>query len=618
MIEITKLRKNGKKKKHTIIPNNTNSVTTQEKIQVHYNKLPFLLCNADGQITTQSWFDNLQNQYEPSEYDIKNEYMPFHISRIQLYNPIYSRFFTMNANNYSTFSLNHEYIIKDLKTIYELETKQTHNKDVFIKFSPLLDPIRYMTGKYSIENDILRNLPNYESTEKECHKKLISFHNASYTDCFFSFLIDRVKSKHNFIHGMNFYGSFLGLQEKFKMDITDDYDFLRDSDFFQSNKNNYFSIANYGDVDNYSLYGQDKYSRSNKRKITIEHTIEIEPDIIENILPFDEEISTNITTNDRSLEVVFEKSSQPKNDNKSSISDSDSDDSSVITVNDDTEENRDNDENDDDYETVDDDEDNADEFENTKKIYAYINNFPIQMICMEKCIGTMDDLFEKQEINDENGIGFLFQIIMILLTYQKLFSFTHNDLHTNNIMYSNTDVEFLYYQFNNIVYKVPTFGKIFKLIDFGRSIYFFQGKTFCSDSFDIGGDAYSQYNFPPFFNNKKKMIQPNPSFDLCRLGCSIFDFIIDIDNLPEQYSPLQKLVSEWTSDDTNKNILYTKSGNARYKDFKLYKMIARTVHKHTPENQLKRPIFKQYISDCDESNNFSVFNIDTLPVYTEQ
>ena len=29
----------------------------------------------------------------------------------------------------------------------------------------------------------------------------------------------------------------------------------------------------------------------------------------------------------------------------------------------------------------------------------------------------------------------LFQILIMLITYQKVFSFTHNDLHTNNIMY---------------------------------------------------------------------------------------------------------------------------------------------------------------------------------------
>ena len=37
-------------------------------------------------------------------------------------------------------------------------------------------------------------------------------------------------------------------------------------------------------------------------------------------------------------------------------------------------------------------------------------------------------------------------------------------------------------------------------------------------------------------------------------------------------------------DDNGKNILYKKNGEERYPNFKLYKMIARIVHNHTPEN----------------------------------
>ena len=60
---------------------------------------------------------------------------------------------------------------------------------------------------------------------------------------------------------------------------------------------------------------------------------------------------------------------------------------------------------------------------------------------------------------------------MILITYQKMFSFTHNDLHTNNIMYIETEKRFLYYKINHRHYKIPTYGKIFKIIDYGRAIY---------------------------------------------------------------------------------------------------------------------------------------------------
>ena len=89
------------------------------------------------------------------------------------------------------------------------------------------------------------------------------------------------------------------------------------------------------------------------------------------------------------------------------------------------------------------------------------------------------------------------------------------------------------------------------------------------------------------------MIDPNYSFDLCRLGCSIYDFIIN-NETEEEMDEFQKTVCRWCMDDKHKSVLYTKSGYERYPDFKLYKMIARTVHAHTPMAQLEFPFFKQF------------------------
>jgi len=41
-------------------------------------------------------------------------------------------------------------------------------------------------------------------------------------------------------------------------------------------------------------------------------------------------------------------------------------------------------------------------------------------------------------------------------------------------------------------------------------------------------------------------------------------------------------------------LLYKSNGVERYPDFKLYKMIARFVHNHTPQKQLERAELKQY------------------------
>ena len=249
------------------------------------------------------------------------------------------------------------------------------------------------------------------------------------------------------------------------------------------------------------------------------------------------------------------------------------------------------------------------------------------MICMEKCDGTLDELLEKGEVSCDMASAYLLQIIMTLIIYQRAFQFTHNDLHTNNIMYVNTKIKNIYYLYKNQYYCVPTYGKIFKIIDFGRAWFKYGGHTFYSDSFSYGGDAYSQYNDDPIYDDNKKRVPPNFSFDLCRLGCSLYDFIIDTEHINlNELDEFQKTVARWCQDDRGKNVLYKRNGEERYPGFKLYKMIARTVHGHTPEKQLEYPFFKTHqipthkmkaIIQKMGNKSFQklCINIDNIPAY---
>ena len=65
----------------------------------------------------------------------------------------------------------------------------------------------------------------------------------------------------------------------------------------------------------------------------------------------------------------------------------------------------------------------------------------------------------------------------------------------------------------------------------------------------------------------------------------------------------------------NKNVLYKKNGEERYPNFKLYKMIARTVHNHNPQEQLNFPLFSQYETN-DEIDYELIMDIDLLPDYS--
>ena len=74
----------------------------------------------------------------------------------------------------------------------------------------------------------------------------------------------------------------------------------------------------------------------------------------------------------------------------------------------------------------------------------------------------IDRWMKKMDYLNKEWASCLFQIIMMLITYQKVFDFTHNDLHTNNIMYQKTDRKFINYKYNGTYYRVPTYGKFIK------------------------------------------------------------------------------------------------------------------------------------------------------------
>jgi hypothetical protein len=238
---------------------------------------------------------------------------------------------------------------------------------------------------------------------------------------------------------------------------------------------------------------------------------------------------------------------------------------------------------------------------------------------MECCEDTLDSYIVNNKIKDDEWESIVLQILFTLITYQNVFNFTHNDLHTNNIVYVSTEKKYLYYKYENKHYKVPTFGKIYKIIDFGRAIYKFKDELICSDSYAETGDANSQYNCEPYFNSNKPRLEPNYSFDLCRLGCSLFDYFIeDLEDIKKLKSQIKKIMITWVFDDNNKNILYKNNGDERYPDFKLYKMIARIVHNHTPHKVLKNHLFEKYtISKKKINNTGAIFNIDDLPIMTK-
>ena len=538
------------------------------------------------------------------------------ISKIQNFIPIYNMFFSLNRKNYNDINLNHKYHLCSIndkknenKFVGKIENKNGKmKKNLFLKYSPLLDPIKYMIGKYDISQNLFE-LPHLN--KKNSHKKVKNNNNSAYVDGFFSYLSSQLLHEKRFCHGIDFYGSFIGLKQNFYYNIFDDFDYLNNSSFFHQNMDKLFKIENNrGDI-----FSGNSRNRRKKIKITDEKP-NIECEEMPNDL-FGDIFKTPNKEKSNDLKILLSFKDTSKNeipsDNKklSKTQDSSSTCSSRSSYTDDSSE----------FSDEEDDEESSQESSESEGenevLNAIIEEFPVNIICLEGLEDTLDSLlFGGKILTIPEWKSIIFQILIMLITYQKVFSFTHNDLHTNNIMFEKTEKPWLYYCFNGTYYKVPTFGKIFKIIDFGRAIYNFRDQVVCSDSFQSKGDAATQYNFGPCLNKKKPILEPNFSFDLTRLACSLYDYFVPYSDEEHKVThKIGKLIIKWCKDDRGKNILYRHNGDERYPDFKLYKMIARTVHNHLPVEEIKNPMFDEFKVTKKSLKKKRIFNLDILQKY---
>ena len=218
---------------------------------------------------------------------------------------------------------------------------------------------------------------------------------------------------------------------------------------------------------------------------------------------------------------------------------------------------------------------------------AIIKNIPLQMLCIEKLNGTLEDLIDE-DISEELLLSCFFQVSFALTYLQKHYEFTHNDLHINNIMYTETTTKYLYYKYNNIYFRVPTGGKIFKIIDFGRAIFTYRNKVFLNDVFSKYGEAGGQYSYPPqvdfTLDDPGEIIEPNYHFDLCRLSMTILEEI----NTNKFSENIITFLQDICKNSAGESFCDMSD------DFRLYMCIGRDACKALPREIILKEIFKEY------------------------
>ena len=224
------------------------------------------------------------------------------------------------------------------------------------------------------------------------------------------------------------------------------------------------------------------------------------------------------------------------------------------------------------------DDDNQLLYPENSKLYKHIDDYiiqysdvPVQLLFIEKISHTFNDFLDKSH-NEKEWMSVLFQIVVAIYTIQQKYSMCHNDLHIGNIMYSHTNEKYLYYKIDNINYRVQTYNKIIKIIDFGRSTYHFNNNHIYNTIYQFNNEAHTLFNY----NHKTNPTTPSYHFDLALFACSLLIDASD-SNIPEN---IKTYLHEWISPLD----LRTKSNISL--DFKLYRKISKIKTNSLPTNIL--------------------------------
>jgi hypothetical protein len=252
-------------------------------------------------------------------------------------------------------------------------------------------------------------------------------------------------------------------------------------------------------------------------------------------------------------------------------------------------------------------------------IHAVLPKMPVVCMFLEKQSGTLDEFLEdlnyapiKTTEQQHTWAAWLFQICAALTQVQAGLHLTHNDLHTNNILWKPTTQEYLYYKdTKGRQWKVPTYGRIFTIIDYGRAIFTMSGFTCISSDYNDGHDAAGMYNFGPIEDEDLPRVHPNRSFDLSRLSCSLLRALYPINPdsssknavitkdgtfiVRETAHPVFNILWNWLKTKQGSNILETPDGREKYPGFELYSIIAANVTNAVPDVQLGKPVFQPFV-----------------------
>ena len=467
------------------------------------------------------------------------------------------------------------------------------SQKIYSKVIHLMDPFEFMTRSH-----ILSYLPAPDANDRDqLRKHAISRYNQASVDATICYMLSRLGNTGLSPATVDYYETICGIADNYMYRITDDFMTLRNKLWFWSFAENGALLKVEGDSVSQELRSwilakpaEASLDSSFYEEISLDNSTALPS-------PEEQEISEGISFSMEELDIGDQIGTQEEepikmchNDSRSTSNGSTSSGSLTDT------------------------EAHIEELEDCGgEVFLRCKNIPVLVCFQQAAEGTMDQLLNEvmeTESQDSDACGifglpecermwsaWLFQVCTALSVFQRYTNFCHNDLHTNNIVWVSTEEQYLYYKSQNgVYYKVPTYGKIFKLIDFGRATAEIGNIQIISTDYAKDQDAWGQYNWGPIKDESEPEIAPNPSFDLSRLAVSIFETLYPAyDHLTDaDESPLAALLWKWLQDDEKKSIMYDEDDIERFPGFDLYVHIAHHVHNAIPAEQFGERAFNQF------------------------
>lgn len=471
---------------------------------------------------------------------------------------------------------------------------QTYHQKIFCKKAPLIEPLKaidpnvypelFTLSKGGILNTILLPDPN----SKQVFDKLNSIHNTSHVETLALYTLSKLTELGRCPTFPYYFGSIQGITPIHYQNITDEIQDYSELDWFNELLEDGKIEVLYIDISEYVNSGRE-ILRSEDINLNIPtHEMPTEQEVgqfRDKVSELSVEFETLMDDTDVTEFIATGKLNDGLDKTKYDFSKS-----QPSTTNIEFE----------DLDEIDIDTLKADDILPTKKFdnklfYLKLQNFPISLSFMEKMNGSLDDAMNSPKpMAERELLSILFQVAFGLSVANKEFKFVHNDLHAGNIMFQSTPQKYLYYLIHSNYYRIPTYNKIAKIIDFARATMYINDKWVVSDAFEPDNDAGEQYAMPDangrYINdandkNGNKLPRPNPSFDLALLATILVQYVTN--NMPTSIE-LNQMLNNWATDRHGINHVHSSV------DFSLYTNIARDCHNAIPKEVLKHKLFQQF------------------------